>query len=196
MKKTIFLSLIMVLTASALLTSCNPDNDPVQEDSDPTKFSTSSIVGIWVCVGSDNKTYDILAGEYEYNWDYDPDAETYDVEWYFNIGSDSKMQYIEVKNEDKKGEYRKSDGYLHIAEDSQWRPLVDANYIFDVKRQAIRCPSGKALGFTLEMVEYLLGSDTIFYVKRYELDEAAIFDNTGYLQSQYVIRAKGIKKDL
>ena len=64
------------------------------------------------------------------------------------------------------------------------------------KYQAIRCPSGKIMGFTLESTADLLGSDTIFYVKRKAIDEAVIYDNTGFIQSQYVVRVKGIKKDL
>ena len=73
---------------------------------------------------------------------------------------------------------------------------MDANYIFDQEHQAIRCPSGKFMGFTLESTAELLGSDTIFYVKRKAIDEAVIFDNTGWIKSQYVVRVKGIKEDL
>jgi hypothetical protein len=192
MKKTLFLVAAVALSAMALFTACK-GNVPEQEDL--TQFSTSSIVGIWACVGSDNKTWDVMAGGFEYHWDYDPDAATYDVPWYFNIQSDSKVQYVNIM-EGRRGEYRRSDGYLHLAENSKWKTLVDADYIFDVEHQAIRCTSGRMLGFKLESVKELLGSDTIFYVKRYGIDEAAIIDNTGYIKSQYVIRAKGIKMDL
>ena len=95
-----------------------------------------------------------------------------------------------------KGEYRKSDGYLHIPVNSEWKSIIDANYIFDQEHQAIRCPSGKIMGFTLESTADLLGSDTIFYVKRKAIDEAVIYDNTGWIKSQYVVRVKGIKKDM
>ncbi len=108
---------------------------------DPTTFTSSSIVGIWACIASDNLTYDLFTGEQTYHWDYDSNAQTYDVLWYFDIKSDSKVQYVNVKGEDK-GEYRKSDGYLHIPAKSEWRTLVDANYIFDQEHQAIRCPCG------------------------------------------------------
>ena len=193
MKKTRALFVVMSILMATMFTSCD-ENSPSHDD--PTQFSKSSIVGLWACVGSDHKTLNFMTGEYEYNWDYDPNAETYDVQWYFNIQSDSKVQYIYVPDDGKMGEYRRSDGYLHIAEDSEWKTSIDANYIFDQEHQAIRCPSGKIMGITLESVADLLGNDTIFFVKRYELDEAAIFDNTGFIQSQYVIRAKGIKKDL
>ena len=178
MKKTIFLSAAMILFTTAALTSCNP-NEPKKDD--PTKFSTSSIVGLWACVGSDIK-------------EYDPDAGTYTLYWYFNIQNDSKVQYINAF--DTYGEFRKSDSYIHVKEGSEWIPMIDANNIFDVEHQAIRCPSGTVLGFTLESVADLLGNDTIFYVQRNGLDEAQIFDNTGWIQDQYVIRAKGIKTDL
>ena len=85
---------------------------------------------------------------------------------------------------------------MHIPANSEWRTLVDATYIFDQQAQAIRCTKGTVLGFNLESVKDLLGSDTIFYVKRYGIDEAALFDNTGWIQSQYVVRVKGIKEDL
>lgn len=192
MKKTFSLLAAMMCVTAALFTSCDP-NEP--KANDPTKFSTKSIVGIWACVASDNKTYDFMTGEYEYSWDYDPDAEMYDVEWYFDIQSNSKVQYVELKS-GKAAQYRKSDNYLHIAEDSQWKTVADANYIFDQERQVIRCTSGTFFGFSLESVEYFLGNDTIFRVQRKGLDEAIIFDNTGFIQSQYVFRAKGIKKDL
>ena len=152
-------------------------------------------MGVWACIASDHLTYDVFTGEQTYHWDYDPNAQTYDVLWYFDIKSDSKVQYVNVKGEDK-GEYRKSDGYLHIPAKSEWRTLIDANYIFDQEHQAIRCPSGKIMGFTLESTAELLGSDTIFYVKRKAIDEAVIFDNTGWIKSQYVVRVKGIKKDM
>ena len=160
----LFLLAAMMFVTAALFTSCNSKGSNVPEQDDPTKFSTSSIVGIWACVGSDNATYDFMTGETYYNWDYDPNAETYKVEWYFNIQSDSKVKYIVNDDEEDyiAAEYRRSDGYLHIAEDSKWSPLVDANYIFDVEHQAIRCPSGKIMGFTLESTADLLGSDTIF----------------------------------
>ena len=144
---------------------------------DPTTFTSSSIVGIWACIASDNLTYDIFTGQQSYHWDYDPNAQTYDVLWYFDIKSDSKVQYVERTGETK-------------------RTLVDANYIFDQEHQAIRCPSGKIMGFTLESTAEFLGSDTIFYVKRKAIDEAVIYDNTGYIKSQYVVRVKGIKNDL
>ena len=195
----LFLLMSMMLVTAALFTSCNSKGSNVPEQDDPTKFSTSSIVGIWACVGSDNLLIDILTGKRYYDWDYDPNAETYKVEWYFNIQSDSKVKYIENDDEEEDyiaAEYRRSDGYLHIAENSKWSTVVDANYIFDVEHQAIRCPSGKIMGFTLESTADLLGSDTIFYVNRHGLDEATIIDNTGFIKSQYVIRAKGIKKDL
>ena len=162
---------------------------------DPTTFTNSSIVGIWACIASDNLTYDIFTGQQSYHWDYDPNAQTYDVLWYFDIKSDSKVQYVERTGENK-GEYRKSDGYLHIPANSKWRTLVDANYIFDQEHQAIRCPSGTFMGFTLESTAEFLGSDTIFYVKRKAIDEAVIYDNTGWIKSQYVVRVKGIKNDL
>ena len=162
---------------------------------DPTKFSSSSIVGIWACIASDNLTYDIFTGQQSYHWDYDPNAQTYDVMWYFDIKNDSKVQYVNVTGNDK-GEYRKSDGYLHIPANSEWKTRVDANYIFDQEHQAIRCPSGKFMGFTLESTAEFLGSDTIFYVSRKAIDEAVLFDNTGYIKSQYVVRVKGIKEDL
>jgi hypothetical protein len=101
-----------------------------------------------------------------------------------------------VASEQDKGEYRKSDGYLHIPANSHWGTLVDADYIFDEEHQAIRCPSGTIIGFKLESVADYLGNDTIFYVKRQSLDEAIIYDNTGFIQSQYVVRVKGIKEDL
>jgi hypothetical protein len=103
---------------------------------------------------------------------------------------------VNVSKKENRGEYRKSDRYLHIHANSEWRTLIDANYIFDQEHQAIRCPSGKIMGFTLESTAELLGSDTIFYVKRKAIDEAVIFDNTGWIKSQYVVRVKGIKEDL
>ena len=163
---------------------------------DPTTFTSSSIVGIWACIASDDLTYDIFTGQQSYHWNYDPNAQTYDVLWYFDIKSNSKVQYMNG-TEKNIGEYRKSDGYLHLPANSEWGlPLVDANYIFDQEHQAIICPSGKIMGFTLESTAELLGSDTIFYVKRKTIDEAVIFDNTGWIKSQYVVRVKGIKEDL
>ena len=179
----------------ALFICSGCERDKIKPD-DPTKFSSSSIVGKWACIASDNLTYDIFTGQQSYHWDYDPDAQTYKVNWYFDIKSDSQVQYINAASEEDSGEYRKSDGYLHVPANSEWRTLVDANYIFDQEHQAIRCPSGKIMGFYLESVADLLGNDTIFYVKRYALDEAVIYDNTGWIQSQYVVRVKGIKEDL
>ena len=187
-----------------IFTSCDDKSSPeppVSQESktaseDTTRFNGSSIVGLWACIASDNATYDIISGQTSYHWDYDPNAQTYDVYWYFNIKNNSQVQYINVESEADMGEYRKSDGYLHIAANSKWMTLVDANYIFEEKDQAIRCPSGKVLGFTLESVADILGTDTVFYVKRYGIDDAAIMDNTGFFQSQYVVRVKGIKKDL
>ena len=197
MKTKFFFAL--VCAASLIFASCSDKSAPEEPSSvkpdDPTQFSSSSIVGIWACIASDNLTYDIFTGQQSYHWDYDPNAQTYDVLWYFDIKSDSKVQYVNG-TEKNKGEYRKSDGYLHIPANSEWRTLIDANYIFDQEHQAIRCPSGKIMGFTLESTAELLGSDTIFYVKRKAIDEAVIYDNTGWIQSQYVVRVKGIKKDL
>lgn len=184
-------SFIWLFIAIFICSSCEHN---AFEPDDPTHFSSSSIVGIWACIASDNKTYDFITGQTSYHWDYDPNAQTYNVEWYFNIKSDSQVQYIEAANEE--GEYRKSDGYLHIPANSGWQKKIDANYIFDEEHQAIRCPSGTVLGFKLESVADFLGHDTIFYVKRYAIDEAAIMDNTGLFKSQYVVRVKGIKKDL
>ena len=186
MKRHFSLLSAALVAAATLFTSC--ESSEVEEPSvttpqkeDLTKFSTSSIVGLWACVGSDYK-------------EYDPDEGTYKLYWYFNIQSDSKVQYINAI--DTYGEYRKSDGYIHVAEGTKWSALVDANYIFDEQNQAIRCPSGTIHGFKVESLEELLGSDTVFYVKRYGLDEAQLFDNTGWIQDQYVIRAKGIRQDL
>lgn len=206
-KKFFLLSTIVLMAMSAALLSCDKKDEPQNQDgpgiadNDPTKFSKSSIVGIWACVGSNHQTYDFLTGEYTYNWDYDKDASTYKVYWYFNIQSDSKVQYINVidRKDDEledHGEYRKSDGYLHLDPNTKWSPLVDATYVFEEKEQVIRCTSGEALGFKVETVVTLLGSDTIFRVERYGQDEAAIYDKTDWIQDQYVIRVKGIKKDL
>ena len=195
MKTKFFFAL--VCAASLIFASCSDKSAPEEPDSvkpdDPTMFTSSSIVGIWACIASDNLTYDIFIGQQSYHWDYDPNAQTYDVLWYFDIKSDSKVQYVEVIEDENMGEYRKSDGYLHIPANSKWSTLIDANYIFDQEHQAIRCPSGKIMGFTLEST---LGSDTIFYVKRKAIDEAVIYDNTGWIKSQYVVRVKGIKKDM
>ena len=193
MKKIFFLCAVV---ASALfITSCDNNTNQEPPVNDPTIFTRSSIVGVWACIASDHLTYDMFTGEQTYHWDYDPNAQTYDVLWYFDIKSNSKVQYVNVIGEDK-GEYRKSDGYLHIPVNSEWKNIIDANYIFDQEHQAIRCPSGKVMGFTLENTKEFLGTDTIFYVKRYGIDEAAIMDNTGLIQSQYVVRVKGIKRDL
>ena len=193
MKKIFFLCAVV---ASALfITSCDNNTNQEPPVNDPTIFTRSSIVGVWACIASDHLTYDMFTGEQTYHWDYDPNAQTYDVLWYFDIKSDSKVQYVNVIGQDK-GEYRKSDGYLHIPVNSEWKNIIDANYIFDQEHQAIRCPSGKVMGFTLENTKEFLGTDTIFYVKRYGIDEAAIMDNTGLIQSQYVVRVKGIKRDL
>lgn len=186
-KTFVWLLVALFVCSSCERSSINPD--------DPTKFSSSSIVGIWACIASDNKTYDVLSGQTNYHWDYDPDAQTYAVNWYFNIQSDSKVEYVNVTNA-VPGEYRKSDGCLHIPANSKWASVIDANYIFDEGHQAIICPSGKVFGFTVESVADVLGSDTIFYVRRYAIDEAVIYDNTGFLKSQYVVRVKGIKEDL
>ena len=196
MKKIFFLCAVV---ASALfITSCDNNTNQEPPVNDPTIFTRSSIVGVWACIASDNATYDIISGQMSYHWNYDPEAETYEVPWYFDIKSDSKVQYINMPENGPAGEYRKSDGYLHLPANSAktWKTIIDANYIFDQEHQAIRCPSGKVMGFTLENTEELLGTDTIFYVKRYGIDEAAIMDNTGWIQSQYVVRVKGIKRDL
>ena len=187
--------LCSILASVLFITSCDNNTNQEPPVNDPTIFTRSSIVGVWACIASDHLTYDIFTGEPTYHWDYDPNAQTYDVLWYFDIKSDSKVQYVNVIGQDK-GEYRKSDGYLHIPVNSEWKSIIDANYIFDQEHQAIRCPSGKVMGFTLDNVEEFLGTDTIFYVKRYGIDEAAIMDNTGLIQSQYVVRVKGIKRDL
>ena len=193
MKKIFFLCAVV---ASALfITSCDNSTNQEPPVNDPTIFTRSSIVGVWACIASDNAAYNVISGQMSYHWDYDPNAQTYDVLWYFDIKSDSKVQYVNVIGQDE-GEYRKSDGYLHIPVNSEWKSIIDANYIFDQEHQAIRCPSGKVMGFTLENTEEFLGTDTIFYVKRYGIDEAAIMDNTGWIQSQYVVRVKGIKRDL
>ena len=189
-KTFVWLCLALFLCSACEREAIKPD--------DPTQFSSSSIVGIWACIASDNLTYDIFTGQKSYHWDYDPNAETYEVYWYFDIKNNSKVEYVNmpISSEANYGVYRKSDGYLHLPANSKWGTLIDANYIFDEEHQAIRCPSGKVLGFQLESVADLLGSDTIFYVKRYGLDEAVIYDNTGFFQSQYVVRVKGIKRDL
>lgn len=200
MKTKFFFAL--VCAACLVLTSCEKSSSGPSALEDPTRFNGTSIVGIWACIAKGDATYDETTGQTIYYWDYDPDAETYDdVHWYFNITSDSQVQYMNVTSKDDmgethKGEYRKSDGYLHIPADSKWRNLVDANYIFDEEHQAIRCTSGKIMGFSLESVADLLGNDTVFFVKRYGIDEAAIIDNTGWIYSQYVVRVKGIKEDL
>ena len=198
MKTKFFFAL--VCAASLIFASCSDKSAPEEPSSvkqdDPTTFTSSSIVGIWACIASDNPTYEIFTGQQSYHWDYDPNAQTYDVLWYFDIKSDSKVQYVEVIEDENMGEYRKSDGYLHIPANSKWSTLIDANYIFDQEHQAIRCPSGKIMGFTLESTAEFLGSDTIFYVKRKAIDEAVIYDNTGWIKSQYVVRVKGIKKDM
>ena len=189
MKTKTFVGLCLALF---LCSAC--ERETIKPD-DPTQFSSSSIVGIWACIAAGNLTYDIFTGEQSYHWGYDPNAQTYDVLWYFDIKSDSKVQYVECTGENQ-GEYRKSDGYLHIPAKSEWRTVVDANYIFAQEHQAIRCPSGRFKGITLESTAELLGSDTIFYVKRKAIDEAVIYDNTGFFLSQYVVRVKGIKNDL
>lgn len=179
----------------ALLICSSCERDKTQPD-DPTKFTSSSIVGIWACIASDNLTYDIFTGEKSYKWDYDPNAQTYQVKWYFNIQNDSQVKYVNANDTEDIGEYRKSDGYLHIPVNSKWKNLVEANYIFDEEHQAIRCPSGKVMGFYIESMADMLGTDTIFYVKRNAIDEAIIYDNTGFIMSQYVVRVKGIKEDM
>ena len=196
MKTKFFFAL--VCATSLIFASCDDKSSPESPATpeDTTLFNRSSIVGIWACIASDDLTYDIFTGQQSYHWNYDPDAQTYDVYWYFNIKDDSKVQYVEVEDDDAHGVYRKSDGYLHIPANSKWDPIIDANYIFEEEDQAIRCPSGKVMGFYLESTEEFLGTDTIFYVKRYGLNEAVLFDNTDWLQSQYVVRVKGIKKDL
>ena len=195
MKTKLFFT--FVFAACLFVTSCTDKSspEPLPTPDDPTRFNGTSIVGIWACIASDNATYDFLSGQTRYYWNYDPDAPAYNVNWYFNIKNNSRVEYVQAMY-DNIGVYRKEDGYLHISPNSEWRPLVDANYIFDEAHQAIRCPSGKVFGFTLESTATLLGHDTIFYVKRYDIDEAAIMDNTGMLQSQYVVRVKGIKEDL
>jgi len=185
-------SFTWLFVALLVCSSCERSNF---KPDDPSKFSGSSIVGIWACIASDNLTYDVFTGEKSYHWDYDPNAQTYDVYWYFNIKSDSKVEYVNVID-GSAGEYRRSDGCLHISPNSQWKSLIEANYIFDEEHQAIVCSSGKIMGFTLDPVSDLLGTDTIFYVRRYALDEAVIYDNTGLFKSQYVFRVKGIKEDL
>ena len=187
--------LCSILASVLFITSCDNNTNQEPPVNDPTIFTRSSIVGVWACIASDNATYDIISGQMNYYWDYDPNAQTYQVKWYFDIKDDSHVKYMNVMNDDV-GEYRREDGYLHIHANSKWKNIVDANYIFDEELQAIRCPSGKILGFTMESVAMLLGTDIIYYVRRYALDEAVIYDNTGYIQSQYVVRVKGIKTDL
>jgi len=170
-------------------------SEPPTSSQDTTLFTRNSIIGTWACIASDNATYDILSGQTSYHWNYDPNATKYDVYWYFDIKSDAQVQYIEGWDEEDFGEYRKSDGYLHLPANSEWRILIDANYIFDEKTQSIRCPSGKIFGFFCESVADVLGTDTIFFLRRYGKDKGVIMDNTGWLQSQYVVRVKGIKKD-
>ena len=188
-------SLLWLCLALFICSGCETDKPELD---DPTKFSSSSIVGVWACIATNNLTYDVLNAQVTTCWDYDPNAETYLVQWYFDIQNDSKVKYVNMPISDnaRYGEYRKSDGYLHLQADSEWMTLVDADYVFDVEHQAIRCPSGSIMGYQVESVADWLGNDTIFYVKRNSIDEAIVYDNTGALQSQYVVRVKGIKKDL
>ena len=196
MKTKFFFAL--VCATCLLVTSCTDTSspEPLPKPDDPTRFNGSSIVGVWACIATDNAAYDIISHETLYSWDYDPDAETYDVMWYFDIKNDSQVKYVNVKNPNDKGEYRKSDQCLHVPANVQWATLVDAKYEFDEVHQSIRCFGGKFLGFYLESVESVLGNDTIYYVRRYGLDEAAIMDNTGFFQSQYVVRVNDIIADL
>ena len=182
-----------VWLCSALIICSGCEFETTKPD-DLTVFTGSSIVGKWACIADNNLSFNFLTGEMTSHWDYDENAESYMVTWYFDIKSNSQVQYVESEYE--AGEYRKADGYLHVPADTKWITKIDANYIFDEEAQAIRCPSGTIMGFVLESTADLLGNDTIFYVKRYGKDEAVIYDNTGFFKSQYVVRVKGIKEDL
>jgi len=155
----------ILLLLSAVLCLCNCQQgktDP--EVDDPTKFSTSSIVGIWAAVYSDGE-----------------------VAYYYDIRSDSHLLYVE-RNE---GYAHYQNGSLYQTTDVEWGTAGDMEYVFDTDHQTIRCLSGQCWGFSVSFLVGLLGSDVIFNVERIGLDEAWIYDNTGgWLKDAHVYRIK------
>lgn len=140
---------------------------------DITQFSTSSIVGVWVAIDEDNNG---------------------DILYYYDIKSNSHLLYVEQDAGDAR--YDKADGYMHCSADCQWYTAGDMTYTFDEKKQVIRCHTGDLWFFDVESIIQTLGSDEIFDVKRKGLDEAMIYDKTGWLLDAHVFRIKGVKNDL
>ena len=58
-----------------------------------------------------------MTGEQSTQWDYDPSASTYEVNWFFNILDDSNVEYLNLTS-GSSGEFRRSDECLHHDEAS------------------------------------------------------------------------------
>jgi hypothetical protein len=157
-------SLMMLLFATMVLVSCTGRET---EPEDTTKFSEKSIVGTWVTVNEDGT-----------------------VGYYYDIKSDSHVHYVERANGNA---YYKEDGYMYTSQDIEWKIAGDLKYIFDESAQIIRCTSGILWGFTVESFADFLGSDEAFRVERKGLDEAYLYDLSGWMKDAHVYRIKGTK---
>ncbi len=165
MKKNLFLLSFVLLTMTILFTSCGKETEP----EDISKFSTKSIVGIWVAVDENNE-----------------------ILYYYDIKSDKHLEYVEYSGD---AATYGDDGYMHISDKTVWKSKGDMVYIFDEKDQVIRITDGTLYGFDAKAIAELLGSDEIFDVQRLGLDEAFIYDKTGWLLDAHVYRIKGTIKD-
>jgi len=156
----------MFILLFAVFSLCNCQKESTEpEVEDPTKFSESSIVGIWAAVYSNGE-----------------------VGYYYDIKSNYHLLYVE-RNE---GYAYYKDGNLHQTSNTQWGTAGDMEYLFDTDQQVIRCFSGYCWGFNVSLLVGLLGSNEIFQVNRIGLDEAWIYDNTEWLKDAHVYRIKNI----
>ena len=171
--------LAALFATCVLFSSCDSTIDP----DDPKRFTTESIVGKWVAVDSTNH-----------------------VLFYYDIKSDSHLFLMQAVYAERYALYNPEDGCMHTTKDLSWGKAGDIEYLFDQKKQVIRCLSGWVYLIDIKDVLPELGTDEAFDVKRVGLDEAYLYSKIVHkqvlgffdftLEDGHMFRIKGIKKDL
>ncbi len=176
----------MLLIGSCLLFISCAKEDKGNVPEDPTKFTESSIIGIWVAVdslGYVNYYYDIVSAS---NVKY-CEASDSGSSWEYSL-----MEGLSI-NVNHSASYYK-DGYLYTGKETEWEVAGDLGYYFDEKNQILHATGGSLWGFDVMFLSGLLGSDELFRVERIGIDEAYISDLTGWIKDAHVFRIKGERK--